>query len=190
MGSPAADAIVRTYLEACQLKSLPRTGWLRRGVPPARCESVAAHCHGVATLALLLLGGRPLDEDRVLRMALLHDLGEARVGDLTPADGVSANDKHRREAEALRAIVDGLPHARSHLEIWDEYEAGRTAEARFVRQVDKLEMALQAAAYRAQGYEGLDEFFESARAAIDDPDLLAILDAAQAKQAPSTIPSE
>ncbi len=170
-------AILRAYLDITGLKGLPRTGWLRRGVSPDDCESVADHTLGVATLCLLLLDGRGLDRERVLHMTVLHDLGEARVGDLTPADGVSGADKHRLEAEAVRGILGDLPGGDAHLEIWLEYEAGETPEARFVRQVDKLEMALQAAAYDRQGYEGLEEFHASAREAVDDPDLLAILDA-------------
>jgi len=175
-----ASNVLRTYLQFSALKRLPRTGWLLRGVEPVQCESVAAHSHGVAMLAMLLMDGRPLDAEKVLRLALIHDLGEAQVGDITPSDGVSAREKHRMEAEAVSAILGELAGAEAHLEIWDEYEAGQTAEARFVRQIDKLEMALQAACYRAEGHEGLAEFFESARASIDDPVLLAVLDAAQA----------
>jgi putative hydrolases of HD superfamily len=178
MGSRTADAVVRAYLEAARLKSLPRKGWLLRGVSPDDCESVADHTQGVAMLCLLLLDGRGLDRERVLHMALLHDLGEARVGDITPSDGVSDDDKHQLEAAAVRDISEGLSGGERHRAIWEEYEAGATPEARFVKQVDKLEMALQAAAYDRQGYDGLNEFFESARRAIDDPDLLQLLDAA------------
>ena len=173
-------AILRTYLEITGLKGLPRAGWLLRGVSPDDCESVADHTLGVAALCLLLLDGRGLDRGKVLHMAVLHDLGEARVGDLTPVDGVSSADKHRLEAGAVQGIMGGLRGGGRHLAIWQEYEDGETPEARFVRQVDKLEMALQAAAYGQRGYEGLEEFFDSARGAIEDPDLLAILDAAAA----------
>lgn len=184
------STLLRCFMEFSALKHLPRAGWLLRGVPPRDCESVAAHGHSVTMLAALLLPGRELNAERVLRMALIHDLGEARIGDITPSDGVSALDKHRREAEAVRGILGDLPGANLHQEIWDEYEAGQTPEARFVRQVDKLEMALQAARYRAEGHDGLGEFFESARAAIEDPELLALVDAADTRGLPRRNPSD
>lgn len=175
------ELIVRSHADFIRLKGVRRAGWALRGVEPAARESVADHSLGVAALVMLLADGHGprLDSARALRMALIHDLGEARVGDLTPSDGVSADEKHRQEAAAFRDIVEGLPDRDAMVELFEEYEAGETAEARFVRQVDKLEMALQAAHYRAQGHDGLEEFFQSARDAIDDPDLLAILDAAQ-----------
>ncbi len=180
-----APAVVRAYLEWQHLKQLYRQGWLRRGVPAERCESVADHVLGTALLAMQLAdAGRPeLDAERVLRLALIHDLGEAHAGDLTPADGVSAEDKHARERDGVRRVVDGLPGGARLLALWDEYEAGTTPEARFVRQVDKLEMALQAAVYEGQGLGDLGEFLDSAREAIGDPELLALLDSLRRIQA-------
>ena len=175
---PRPSPILSAYLEINRLKGIPRTGWLRRGVEPGDCESVADHSLGVAALAMLIMDAHrtDLDAQKVLRMALLHDVGEARVGDLTPADGVTTEEKHRREASAVEEILGELPGGVHHLALWGEYERGESPEARFVRQVDKLEMALQAAAYERQGSEGLDEFFESARQAIDDPVLAELLD--------------
>jgi 5'-deoxynucleotidase YfbR-like HD superfamily hydrolase len=173
-----ASPTVRAYFEWQHLKQLYRQGWLRRGVPAARCESVADHVLGTALLAMQLADAHhpELDAERVLRLALIHDLGEAHAGDLTPADGVDQADKHHRERAAVVHIVDGLEGGPRLLALWDEYEAGRTPEAHFVRQVDKLEMALQAAVYERHGGVNLGEFFTSARSAIEDPALLAVLD--------------
>ncbi|HEY9283293.1 MAG TPA: HD domain-containing protein, partial [Pyrinomonadaceae bacterium] len=68
-----------------RLKRLDRTGWVLRGLAPG-AESVAAHSYGVAVAAMLLADlvrarGVELDVERVLRLALLHDLAEARTGD-------------------------------------------------------------------------------------------------------------
>jgi putative hydrolase of HD superfamily len=112
-------------------------------------------------------------------MALLHDLGEVYAGDIIPGDGVSNEEKHQREAEAVRHILSRLPDGQRHIDLWDEFEAGISAEARFVRQIDRLEMGLQAAVYQRQGLFDGNEFFISARQALSDPRLAAFLDEIQ-----------
>lgn len=176
--TPEASPLLESYFQAAHLKQLYRQGWLRRGVSDDRCESVADHSYGTALLAMLLADAvRPdLDAGKVLRLALLHDLGEVHAGDLTPADGVTAAEKHDREAVGIRRILAGIPGSDRHVALWEEYEAQQTPEARFVRQVDRLEMALQAVVYEAQGDAGLAEFLESARRDIDDPALTPLLD--------------
>ncbi len=173
-----SSPLVRAYFEIHHLKQLFRQGWLRRGVGEDRAESVADHAFGTATLAMLLADAlRPeLDVERVLRLALVHDLGEAFAGDITPADGVAADEKKERERRAVERILGGLPGGERTLELWEEYEAGASAEARFVRRIDRLEMALQASVYRAQGFGGLEEFLASARRDIAGSELEALLD--------------
>lgn len=159
---------------ALALKDVLRQGWVDRG--HAHPESVAAHSWGVAFLVLMLLP-EELDRERALTYAVLHDVAEAWVGDLTPRDGVSADEKHRREAEAIRTHLPAL------YQRWQAYEAQDDPEARFVKQLDRLDMALQADRYRDQ----LDptEFFASAAAAIDDPGLRALLNELQPGGQPS-----
>jgi putative hydrolases of HD superfamily len=172
--------LISAYFELCHLKQLYRQGWLRRGVPPERCESIAEHSFGVALLAWWLAHGQSgLDPDKVVRMALLHDLGEVYAGDITPGDGVSEAEKHRLEAGAVQRILSRLPGGQAYLELWDEFEAGLSPEARFVRQLDRLEMGLQAAVYQLQGLIDGAEFFNSARQALIDPQLRALLDEIQ-----------
>lgn len=71
-----------------------RTGWLKAGVP--RVESVADHSYRAALLALVLPESG-VDRVRCMKMALVHDLAESIVGDITPSCGVSTDEKHRRE---------------------------------------------------------------------------------------------
>ena len=74
-----------------KLKTTPRTGWVRRGVP--RYESVADHSWRVAALGLLLMHRDDLQiTQKLLPMALLHDIGEAVVGDIPPEDNVSKEE--------------------------------------------------------------------------------------------------
>ncbi len=162
--------MIDALLEALGLKALPRTGWLRRGIEAP--ESVAAHSWGVAWVTLVLLA-EELDLERALAYAVLHDLPEVRTGDVTPADGVPPALKAAREDQAMAGLCASLP---AHLLTrWRAYEAQADPEARFVKQLDRLDMALQAVAYSGPEHD-LGEFLDSARAAIHDPDLRALLD--------------
>lgn len=174
--------LIQTYFELNHLKQLYRQGWLRVGIPPERCESVAEHSLGVALLCLFIADTwfPEADGAKVVRIALLHDLGEARVGDITPHDGVSHGQKHALERQAMEQILRGLPRGAEYLALWEEYEQGTSFEARLVRQVDRLEMALQACVYEHQGFGDLTQFFASAEKALESPELRAVLAELQA----------
>lgn len=156
---------LEVYLEALKLKALSRSGWVRAGVPQP--ESVAAHSWGVAWLGLNFCPPQ-LDRQRVLELALLHDLAECRVGDLTPYDPVTPAAKERAEAEALGRLAAPLAKGNEWRERLEEYQAAQTAEARLVQALDKLDMALQALAYaRTYPHLELGEFIESARRRLE-----------------------
>ncbi|MBN1665833.1 MAG: HD domain-containing protein [Anaerolineales bacterium] len=169
--------LVRAYFEFNHLKQLYRRGWLLRGIPPERCESVAEHSWGVAMLSMLLAGEHDpgLDLLKVLRMALIHDLGEVYAGDIVPGEAVSPAEKHARELDSLQHFLAGLPNAEDYLQLWLEFEAGDSLEARFVRQIDKLEMALQASVYEHQALADLAVFYQSAGEGIGSEDLVNLL---------------
>jgi putative hydrolase of HD superfamily len=170
--------LVSVYAEFNALKHLHRQGWLRRGLAPERCESVADHCFSMAVLAMLLADAcfPDLDLAKVLRLTLLHEFGEIDAGDITPADGVSDAEKHRREEASVVRVLSQLPGGERYIALWREFEAGASPEARFVRQIDRLEMALQARQYQRQDGFAPDEFYRSADAALSSPELRAILD--------------
>ena len=152
-------------LEMLELKQLPRTGWVRSNV--THPESVAAHSWGMAILSLRF-APKGLDLTKVLSMCLVHDLPEVRVGDLTPHDDTS--NKAEQEYAAMKEL------APEWLTLFEEYEAGESKEARFVKQIDKLDMGLQAILYQNQQGLDLSEFLVSAKAKISDADLLEILE--------------
>lgn len=163
-------SIADTLVEAVRLKALPRSGWLRVGVPHP--ESVAAHSWGVAWLVCVLLPD-DLDRARALTYATLHDVAEVRVGDITPHDGVGRDEKAAREAAAWDALTAALPPALR--DAWHRYEAQADEEARFVRQLDRLDMLIQAVAYATPG-RSLREFADSALAVIRHPALRPLAD--------------
>lgn len=169
---PDAGALRARLIECLGLKALPRAGWVRVGVPAP--ESVAAHSWGVAWLALALCPPG-LDRGRALAIAILHDLAEVRVGDLTPHDPVAPAEKARRELAAFQAIVAPFAGALEFEALYREYADQASPEGRFVKACDKVDMALQALAYQATGGPAdLREFVDSALAKLTDPDLRAL----------------
>jgi len=180
-----ADPALASYFRLMRLKRLYRQGWLKRGLPEPLCESVAEHSFGTALLVLLVAGrsgdageiGR-VDAGHAALLALAHELGESYAGDITPVDGVSREDKRALELEAIERALDGHPDREWFLSLWEEFEECSTPEARFVRQLDRLEMGLQAALQDAEGHPGMEEFFESARKTVVEPRLRAILEEA------------
>jgi putative hydrolase of HD superfamily len=169
--------IIRAYFEFNHLKQLYRQGWLKRGIPRERCETVAEHSLGVAVLAFWLADAHypNLDLSRVIRMALIHDFGEIYAGDIIPEDGVPSQEKHDLENRSVQQVFEGFPNAEEYIALWQEFDAGITAEASFLRQVDRLEMALQASVYEHQGYLDLDEFFKTVDRSLLDTQLRSLL---------------
>ncbi|MBL8203153.1 MAG: HD family hydrolase [Blastocatellia bacterium] len=154
--------------ELIRLKALPRTGWLLRGVRDA--ESIADHLFGVAWIAMLLADranarGRQVNVEKVLRMALLHDLSEARTGDLPatikpyfPGDTLKQADE-----QATRDVLQPLGEfGANYLTLWYEYEQRSSLEARIVKAADKLDLLLQAREYEKGGAKNLGEFWDKA----------------------------
>lgn len=131
-----------------RLKDLVRSGWVQRKVH--RGETVASHSFAVAVLCVVLAIERGMDPARVALLALLHDLPEAITGDRTPGE-VSKEEKQRSEAEAM-ARLDEEAHAGGRLlGLWEEYEAGRSPEAKLVRSMDLADAVLQGLAYAREG---------------------------------------
>jgi putative hydrolase of HD superfamily len=159
------EALAGLFLETMTLKRVPRAGWYRHGVP--HVESVAEHSFGAAFVALVLAdalnegAGAGLDTEKVLVMALLHDLAEVRLTDL-PAPAVRLipeEVKSRAETTAMGDLLAPLPAAARWQSLWQEFEDHASAEGRLVRDADKLEMMVQCLRYEQAGSRGLDEFW-------------------------------
>jgi putative hydrolase of HD superfamily len=150
--------------EILGLKNVLRAGWVRAGIKSP--ESVAAHSWGMSMLALKL-APKELDLTRVLSLCIVHDIPEVRVGDLTPHDDTST-----KAEDELNAMTQMAPE---WVGLFEEYEQGKTPEAKFVKQLDKLDMALQAEIYQSEFEIPLNEFIESARLRIGDEVLKNLL---------------
>ena len=154
----------KKLIDILGLKNIIRAGWLKVGIE--RPESVASHSWGMSALALELCP-QHLNLSKVLSLCIVHDVPEIIVGDLTPLD--DCTNKAKDEHSAMQKLAPQWLH------LFEEYEAGQTAEAKFVKQIDKLDMALQAVIYRNEQGVDTSEFIESARKKIHDSNLQELI---------------
>jgi len=158
-----------TLIELQRLKRLDRTGWTLRGQPNGT-ESVAAHSFGVAVTAMLLADeittrGLSLDVERVLRMALIHDWAETRVGDMprTATNYFGSELRKRAEGNAFADIIRGVGGGEmACTSLHADYEERNSVEARLVKAADIVDLLIEAYALERAGAKGLDEFWEVA----------------------------
>ncbi len=136
----------RLVAAAGKLKTVKRQGWVDAGIPGGDVESVADHSFRVAFIVAFIAPAGGHDPLKAVRMALLHDLAESAVGDLTPSSGVTARRKARMEREAFKRLGSG-----ELLALWREFDEGSSPEAKLVRQADILERVIQAGEYDARG---------------------------------------
>jgi len=124
------------------LKKLLRHSWLSDG----RRESVAEHTWRMAIMALVLADQLDFKVDlaKVLKMVLIHDLGEVYAGDAW-AFNKQPGDKYSNELAGYKKLTKNLPKkvGTEIIELWTEFEARETNEAKFAVALDKLEVLIQ-----------------------------------------------
>ena len=160
-----AQTVLDFIEEIGVLKNLPRTGWRFRGIKDA--ESVADHCYRVSLLSMILADVLTeqdvrLDVEKVMRLALLHEVAEARVGDLPfPAlKYISEELKEVGERAAAESMFEHFgPLQEKYIQLWKEFEEGASIEGKLVRAADKLELMIQVLEYEKIGYRSLDKFW-------------------------------
>ncbi|XP_062569041.1 5'-deoxynucleotidase HDDC2-like [Saccostrea cucullata] len=147
------------------LKRVKRTGWVLRKVKDP--ESVADHMYRMALLSFLVDPSSGLNKDRCIKISLVHDLAECIVGDLTPQDEIPKSEKQKQEMEAMKHICSLVPEevGQELYELWEDYEFQKSEEAKFVKDLDKFEMILQAHEYEklSDSPGRLQEFFNSTK---------------------------
>lgn len=142
MDAKGLKDILKFLHEAEKLKTLLRHSWLSSG----RRESVAEHSWRMALMAIVISPNlkKPVDLSKVLKMVLIHDLGEIHYKD-NWAFNKTPKDKEEQERKALTKLLRHLPPlTRSKiLDLWEEFEAAKTPEALFAKFLDKTEVLLQ-----------------------------------------------
>src|SRR4029453_3847215 len=119
--------MLSALIELQRLKRLERTGWNLRGLPNGT-GSVRAHSFGVAATAMLIADhlvklGIDIDVEKVIRISLLHDWAEVRVGDMprTATEYFGAEARRRAETKAFSDIVSPLELSAFYEELYEEY---------------------------------------------------------------------
>ena len=139
---PDLTGILTFLRRAESMKDMLRSAYTSTG----RQESVAAHTWRLTLMATVIAPEYPdLDVGKLLKMLIVHDLGEAIHGDIPAPEQAEAGDKSAQEREDLLALTASLPEASQDevVALWDEYEAAETAEAKLAKALDKLETILQ-----------------------------------------------
>jgi len=165
--------ILDFFKTVVNLKKISRQGWIDK-LSIKNPESVADHSYSMAIMGMVLSDLENYDSERILKMILLHDLAESKIGDFTP-EQINIENKIQLENTAFNEIIEHLPDSikKQYLEIWQEYQENTSPESKIIHQIDKLEMALQAKTYQNEGHpkEKLETFFESAKIEITNPKL-------------------
>ncbi len=151
LGKPIGREGIQKWLTflsvAGRLKATARTGWRVRGLPD---ESVADHSFGTALITSFICDALRdgINCERAVQMALLHDIGEAYMGDwdLEATQALGRSKKLAVEESFVRNIFSLLPQksARKYGSLWQEYSDGKTLESKIVHFSDKLEALIRA----------------------------------------------
>ncbi len=187
------------FIEVGKLKTMPRRGWVINQIKDP--EDIGDHIFRAAIMGWILgaeKGG--LNIEKLLKMALVHDLCEIYAGDVTPYDSVLPKNKkklrqlmktwprfpvfvkkglalkkHKKESKALEKLIAKLPpKIRKEIKsLWVDYEKRLSPEGRFFHQADRMENFLQAYEYW-QKYKNppLKPWWLWAREFFDDPTLI------------------
>jgi putative hydrolase of HD superfamily len=146
---------MRFYMLATQLKYKIRSGWDQNhwNVNKERIESVAEHVYGTCILAFGIYSELEPDINinKVIKMLVLHEIGEVVIGDITPFDNVTPEEKMEREHAAIRNVLGDLIRAEEYYELLLEFDERKTKEAKFAYHCDKLEADIQAKVYLDTG---------------------------------------
>lgn len=146
---------MRFYLLATQLKYKIRSGWDKThwNVSKERIESIAEHVYGTCILALSIDSEfeTHLDIGKVIKMLVLHELGEVVIGDITPFDNVTPEEKLEKEHAAIKEVLGDLIKKEEYFALLLEFDEKKTKESILAYHCDKLDADIQAKVYQDMG---------------------------------------
>ena len=141
--------LLEFYLLATELKDKIRRGWKIWNIDRERVESVEKHIYGTCILAISIDSEFELDIDiyKVVMMIVLHEIEEIKIGDLTPFDKVTKEEKRKIGKQAVEEILNTLNKKVQYIELIEEFESMKTKESTFAKMCDKLEADIQCKLY-------------------------------------------
>ena len=150
-----------------RIKMIPRSGWISHGVALQEVESVADHSFSTSILSMLLADleaerGSKIDVERVVRLALLHDLPESLTFDISKVyleylGKRGEAIKSELDQAAWRHLIKGIDKVAvrsKYAPLQSEFDAERSLESQIVHAADRLDILLQIIEYRRKGYSG------------------------------------
>ncbi len=170
--------IIDFYSYLDKLKRTKREGWIRNGITDS--ESVADHSLSVAALSMILAPHLNVNRDKLIKMALIHDIGESIIGDVQWYNSEKGIDekvlakKEKDEGKAVRKILKTLGND-EYLKLWEEMEEKKTREARIHKEIDRIDMALQAYFNERRTGKNLSRFFDFTDLFISEPLIIEIM---------------
>ena len=152
------NKVLDFYILTNSLKDKIRSGVSIWHVSKDRLESVAEHIYGTCMLAIALDSEYDFNIDikKAILMLTIHELEEIYIGDLTPFDNITREEKIKQGEQAVSEILSELVKKEEYLELTKEYNRRLTPEAIFASNCDKLEMLLQMKIYEEYGYSNLN----------------------------------
>jgi putative hydrolase of HD superfamily len=181
------EKIVDFMQKVGALKRVRRSGWIS-WVGVENPESVADHTFRSTVLAMCLADLKGFNTEKLVRMLLLHDIHEAIMGDYDyfAKKKISPAELEKRKLEAIEKVLEKLPKElkQKYFSIWLEFEKQKSLEAKIARQIDQLEMVIQALEYEKEGYsrEKLNVFWENVKEKLEDEDLKRIFEILEEKR--------
>lgn len=149
-------------------------GWLESGIDSGEAEDVAQHTFETASISMLLLDftKQDLDAEKVLKMAIIHDWAESITGDFSKEVSDQLGDGAKEEIEEKvfeNVLLEDVGVSENYLDIWREYSACETDEAKLVYVADRLSILLEAGSLFKKGKssEKLKEIWETVRKELD-----------------------
>ena len=140
---------------AAKLKYKIRSAWDERhwNINKDRLESIAEHVYGVCILAISIDSefDMGIDISKVLKMLIIHEIGEVLIGDITPFDNVTLEEKEIIEHQAMDDVLGDLVKKEELLGLLLEFDERKSKESQFAYLCDKLEADLQAKVYQDMG---------------------------------------
>lgn len=157
------ENFLRFYLLATSLKHKIRQGSIYWNVESDRRESVAEHVYDTCILAISIYSEFEvnINLNKVLKMLIIHELEEIIIGDITPFDGITLEEKNEIGRKAVISILGDIQDKEEYLSLTDEFNAIKTPEAIFAYLCDKLDFDIQMKLYDDSGLIRIDKNSDS-----------------------------
>ncbi len=147
------ENVLNFYLLTSTLKDKVRSGWKIWNIERERVESVAEHIYGTCMLAIAIDSEYKMNIDlqKTILMIALHEVEEIQIGDLTPFDNITQEEKRKIGKKAVEYVFDGLIKKQEYIDLIEEFEIMETRESIFAKMCDKLEADIQSKLYCEEG---------------------------------------